>query len=59
MKLTGKIDGHKVTWTENTDYEGTALTIKYAGTLAEDKISGTVTVDPFGVDGNFTATLVK
>jgi hypothetical protein len=60
-KATRKVDGAKVTWQFDSEYNGTPLTIKYDGTLdtALSKIAGTVSVDPFGVDGGFTATLVK
>jgi len=61
LKLTGKVDGSKVTFSYDSEYQGTALTVKYSGTLdsAATKIAGTVTVDPFGVDGDFTATQTK
>jgi hypothetical protein len=58
-KITGKVDGTKVTWSSNSDYNGTALTMKYSGKLEDGKITGTLTIDPFGVDGDFTATLGK
>ncbi len=58
-KLTGKIDGQQVSWTYISDYNGTALTVKYTGKLAGDKITGTETIEPFGVSGDFTATLSK
>ena len=54
--ITGKIDGAKVTWEYKSDYNGTPLTIKFAGTLDSDKqFKGTVDVDPMGVSGDFTA----
>lgn len=60
-KLTGKVDGSKITWSYGSEYNGEALTLRYSGTLDEAtaKISGSVTVDPFGVDGDFTATPSK
>jgi len=58
-KLSGKVEGKKVSWSYNADYNGTALTIKYSGTVAGDKMSGDESVDPFGVSGDFTATLSK
>ena len=60
-KATGKVDGSKVTWQFDSEYNGTPLTIKYTATLdpAAAKIAGTVAVDPFGVEGDFTATLDK
>jgi hypothetical protein len=60
-KLTGKVDGTKITWSYVTQYNGDPLTTKYSGTLdsAAAKITGTMTVEQFGVDGDFTATQVK
>lgn len=60
-KATGKVDGAKVTWSFESEYEGTPLTIKYTGRLdpALGKIAGTVSAEPFGVDGDFTATSEK
>jgi hypothetical protein len=59
VKITGKVDGAKVSWSYNSDYNGTALTLKYSGKLDAGKITGETTVDPFGVSGEFTATAVK
>lgn len=56
IKVSGKVDGKKVTWSYNTQYNGNQLTMKYEGTLDADKVSGSVTVDPMGVSGDFTAT---
>jgi hypothetical protein len=55
------VDGTKVNWSFDSEYNGTPLTMNYTGTLdpATSKIAGTVSVDPFGVDGDFTATSVK
>jgi hypothetical protein len=60
-KATGKVDGAKVNWSFESEYNGTPLTIKYSATLdaTVGKIAGTVSVDPFGVEGDFTATLDK
>ena len=60
-KATGKVDGAKVTWSFGSDYNGTPLTITYKATLGAtaEKIAGTVSVDPFGVEGDFTATSEK
>jgi hypothetical protein len=60
-KVTGKADGAKVTWQFESDYNGTPLTIKYTATLdaTVGKIAGAVSVDPFGVEGDFTATAEK
>ncbi len=60
-KASGKVDGDKINWSFDSDYNGTPLTIKYEGKLdaAAGKIAGTVTVDPFGVGGDFSATSAK
>ena len=58
-KLTGKVTGASVTWSYSSDYNGTTLTIKFTGNLKDGKISGEMSVDPFGVTGDFTAEPVK
>lgn len=60
-KVTGKVDGAKVTWTYESEYNGSPLTVKYVGTFdsAANKIAGTVSVEQFGVDGDFTAAPAK
>jgi opacity protein-like surface antigen len=57
-KVTGKVDGAKVNWQFDSDYNGTTITLKYEATIdpATGKISGSVTVDPFGVSGDVSAT---
>lgn len=60
VNIAGKIDGKKVTWSYKSDYNGTALTVNFEGTLsADNKIAGTVTVPEFSVDGDFTAAQSK
>jgi hypothetical protein len=56
-KATGKVDGTKITWSYDSEYNGTPLTVKYAGTYdpAASKITGAVSVEQFGVEGDFTA----
>jgi hypothetical protein len=59
-KITGKVDGNKISWSYETEYNGSPLTVKFTGTLdSAGKIAGSVTVEQFGVDGDFTATPVK
>jgi len=59
-KFTGKVDGNKVSWTYETEYNGSPLTVKYAGTLdSTGNIAGSVNVEQFGVEGDFTATPAK
>jgi hypothetical protein len=57
--ITGKVEGKTVTWQFNTQYEGQALTVVYSGTLEEDKMTGTVDVQPLGVSGDFSAKRAK
>jgi hypothetical protein len=60
-KLTGKVDGKKITWTYESEYNGSPVTSKYDGTLdsATNKITGTLTVVEYSVDGDFTAAPEK
>ena len=58
-KITGKVDGKKVSWTFKSDYNGTPLTVNYEGTLDGEKIAGTLTVPEFSVEGEFKATKSK
>jgi hypothetical protein len=58
-KITGKVNGKKVTWSFNVDYNGSQLTMKYDGVLDAGKITGTVNAEQFGVDGDFFATRLK
>ncbi len=60
VKVTGSLDGTKVTWKYDTDYNGSTLTLVYTATLDDSgKIAGSVKVQPFNVSGDFTATPVK
>ena len=60
VQITGSVDGNKVTWKYESDFNGTPLTINYSATLGDsEKITGSVEVEPFGVTGDFTATPVK
>ena len=59
VKITGKVDGKKVSWSYKSDYNGTPLTISLTGTIDGDKITGDENVDPFNVTGDFTATRSK
>ncbi len=56
-QVTGSVDGNKVTWKYDMDYNGSPLTLTYTATLDDSgKVAGNVEVDPFGVSGDFTAT---
>lgn len=60
VQISGSVDGNKVSWKYDSDYNGTPLTLTYSGTFDESgKLSGTVNVDPFSVTGDFTATPSK
>jgi hypothetical protein len=60
LTVTGTVDGKKVTWKYESDFNGTPLTLTYTATLDEsDKVSGVVEVQPFSVSGDFTATPSK
>src|SRR5208282_4322082 len=55
--VTGTVDGSKVTWQFESEYNGSPLTLIYTATLDDSgKIARTVEVQPFGVTGDFTAT---
>jgi opacity protein-like surface antigen len=55
-KLTGKVDGNKLTFQYEIDYNGTPLTLGYSATVTDpDQITGVVSVQPVNVDGDFTA----
>lgn len=60
VQITGGLDGNKVTWKYDSEYNGSPLTLTYTATLDDSgKIAGSVEVDPFNVTGDFTATPVK
>jgi hypothetical protein len=54
--ITGEVKGDSVTFEHGGDYQGTALTIIYAGKLETPKqLKGTILVKPFDASGTFTA----
>lgn len=60
LAVTGSVDGSKVTWQYESEYNGSPLTLVYTATLDESgKIAGNVEVQPFSVTGDFTATPSK
>lgn len=60
VQITGSLDGKKVTWKYESEYNGSPLTLVYTATLDDsDTTSGSVEVQPFGVTGEFTATPSK
>jgi len=58
--VTGSLDGDKLTWQYESEYNGSPLTLLYTATLDDTgKIAGSLEVQPFGVTGDFTATPSK
>lgn len=55
-EATGEMDGKKVTWKFDSDYQGQKITISFTGALdASAQIKGDIDVQPFGVGGTFSA----
>ena len=59
VQIAGKVDDKKVTWTFKSEYNGTAFTVNYTGTVEPSKISGTIHIPEFSVDGEFKGTQAK
>ncbi len=54
LPMTGEVNGDKVTWTYDSDYQGQKTTLVYKGTLGPDgAMKGTIATE--GVEGSFTA----
>jgi len=54
IKLTGTVDGKKVTFKVNAEYNGEPLTVTYSGTLDDSgTVQGDADVEPMGVTGEF------
>jgi type 1 fimbria pilin len=55
--ITGEVKDKTVTWQLDTTYNGTQITLIYSGTLdgAGSNISGKINVEPFNIEGDFTA----
>jgi len=57
LAVTGNVDGNKVKWQYDSEYNGSPLTLIYTATLDDSgKIAGNVEVQPYNVSGDFTAT---
>ena len=57
-EITGSVDGGKVMWKYDSEYNGGPITLTYRATVTDaKKFSGSLDVDPFGVTGDFTAIL--
>ena len=60
VNINGKIEDKKVSWVYKSEYNGGPITLTYGGNLdSGDKISGTVRVEEYGVEGEFTANASK
>ena len=60
LAVTGSVDGNKVTWKYDSEYNGSPLTLIYTATVDDSgKIAGSVEVQPYNVTGDFTATPAK
>ena len=60
LKVTGGVDGKKVNWKFDAEYQGSTITLTYNATVDDpEKISGTVDVQPYDVSGDFTAKRAK
>src|SRR6266436_3874302 len=56
LPVTGTVDGNKVSWQYQSEYNNSPITLIYTATLDDsNKIVGTVEVQPYGVTGDFTA----
>ena len=54
--LKGEVKDKNVTWQFNIDYNNDNLTVIFNGTVETDsKISGKINVQPYSIDGDFTA----
>jgi hypothetical protein len=60
FELSGSVSGQKVSWTYKSEYNGTPITVAFAGAVnAENKITGSVNVPEFGAEGEFQAVQPK
>jgi hypothetical protein len=57
--VTGKVKEQTLTWSFNSEYEGSPITVTLTGVVDETgaKMAGTIAVDPMNADGDFSATL--
>jgi hypothetical protein len=57
--VTGTVKDHTLSWSFNSDYQGSPITVGLTGTVdaTGGKMAGTIAVDPMSADGDFTAVL--
>ena len=54
--VTGEVKDGQLTFRHGGDYQGTAITLTFTSTTATAKeLKGTIDVQPFGVNGTFSA----
>ena len=54
--VAGEVKDKDVTWKFTVDYQGTQYTLTFTGKFDSDtSIKGSISVDPSGADGDFTA----
>ncbi len=57
VNATGSVKDQTIEWHYNSEYNGDPITVTYSGKLAKDgTISGSIVVDPYNAQGDFTAT---
>lgn len=55
--VVGKVADKKVTWTYKSNSEAGPITLNYRGAIqSPTSVTGSVNVEEFGVEGQFTAT---
>lgn len=55
IKLAGTVEGPKVTFTYNVDYQGSTYTLTYTGKLTDMEMSLTGDIEVAGTSGTFSA----
>jgi hypothetical protein len=57
--MSGIVKDQQLSWNYASEYEGTPIVITWTGTMDATgaAMKGSIAVDPFGVDGDFTATM--
>ena len=60
VPVTGTVTDKSIKWQYDTAYQGSGITIYFTGSFdKEDHLAGGVYVEPYAVDGGFTATRDK
>jgi hypothetical protein len=57
--VTGKVKDQTLTWSFNSEYDGSPITVTLTGVVDDTgaKMAGTISVDPMNADGDFSAIL--